>query len=302
MTDPRYATPAAFKQALEQRLRNASTSGAELARRRQLLVFERFLARVQRLVGDAVVLKGGLVLELRLHRARTTKDVDLRMMGTPPELLDRLQAAGRLELDDFMRFEIQRNRLHPEIRGDGMKYAGHRFAAECRLAGKLYGHRFGVDVGFGDPLVGEPDEIVGDRLLDFAGIEPARLRLYPIVSHIAEKLHAYSMPRERPNSRIKDLPDIALLASTGEIDAVLLRAALETTFGFRGTHALPGDLAPPPAAWKDAYRAMATSDRLTWPTLEEVHRAAREFLEPVLSKRLSAGRWMPTSWNWTLEQ
>lgn len=299
MTDPRYATPAAFKQALEQHLRNASSSGADLARRRQLLVFERLLARMQQLAGDTVVLKGGLVLELRLQRARTTKDVDLRMMGTPQELLDRLQAAGRLDLGDFLRFEIQRDRLHPEIRGEGMKYAGHRFAAECRLAGKIYGRRFGVDVGFGDPLVGEPDEIVGDRLLDFAGIEPARMRLYPIVSHIAEKLHAYSMPRERPNSRIKDLPDLALLASTGEIDAVLLRTALETTFEFRGTHALPGELASPPREWAETYRAMASIDELAWPNLEEVHRAAREFLEPVLSKRPSAGRWAPSSWSWT---
>ena len=57
------------------------------------------------------MLKGGLVLELRLQRARTTKDIDLRMMGTPAELLDRLQAAGRLDLGDFMRFEIQRGCL-----------------------------------------------------------------------------------------------------------------------------------------------------------------------------------------------
>lgn len=300
MNDPRYATPAAFKQALEQHLRNASVSGSDLARRRQLLVFERFLARVQKLAGDTVVLKGGLVLELRLQRARTTKDVDLRMMGTPGELLERLQSAGRLDLGDFLRFEIQRDRHHPEIRGEGMKYAGHRFAAECRLAGKIYGRAFGVDVGFGDPLVGEPDEIVGDRLLDFAGIEPARMRLYPIVSHIAEKLHAYSMPRERLNSRIKDLPDLALLASVGRVDAVQLRIALETTFEFRGTHALPSKLTSPPAQWAEAYGAMASADGLAWPTLEAVHRAARDFLEPVLSKRPKSGHWTPSSWNWTL--
>lgn len=101
-----------------------------------MLVFERFLARMQQLAGDAVVVKGGLVLETRLGRARTTKDVDLRMMGTQAELLDRLQAAGRLDLGDFMRFEVQRDRQRSEIRGEGMKYAGHRFADECRLAGK----------------------------------------------------------------------------------------------------------------------------------------------------------------------
>ena len=271
MTTPRYTTPQAFKQALEQRLRTASATGIDLARRRQLLVFDRLLARVHQEAGDAIVLKGGLVLELRLARARTTKDVGLRMMGTPTELLERLQAAGRLDLDDFMRFEVQRDRRHPEIQGEGMKYAGHRFSAECRLAGKIYGSAFGVDVAFGDPLVGEPDEVVGDDILAFAGINPTRLRLYPVVSHIAEKLHAYTLPRTRPNSRIKDLPDIALLASTGAIDAAMLRAALEKTFEFRATHALPDDVPPPPTNWKAPYAAMAKSDELTWHTIDELH-------------------------------
>lgn len=57
----------------------------------------------------------------------------------------------------------------------------------------------------------------------FAGIAPPTLRLYPIESHIAEKLHAYTMPRSRPNSRMKDLPDLALLATAQPIDAMRLR-------------------------------------------------------------------------------
>ena len=124
MSVGRYATPPAFKQALEQRLRSDSTSGVDLARRRQLLVFDRFLARLAQTLGDAVTLKGGLVIELRLARARTTKDVDLRMMGSPNAVLEQLQEAGRLDLGDFMRFEVQLDRLHPDIRGDGMKYDG----------------------------------------------------------------------------------------------------------------------------------------------------------------------------------
>lgn len=66
-----YDSPAAFKRALEDRLKSASASGVDFARRRQLLVFDRFLARVAATFGDAAVLKGGLVLELRLERART---------------------------------------------------------------------------------------------------------------------------------------------------------------------------------------------------------------------------------------
>ncbi len=157
MTVRRYATPLAFKQALEQRLKSSSTTGADFGRRRQLLVFDRFLARLAQVAGDAVTLKGGLVLELRLARARTTKDVDLRMTGSSREVLDCLQEAGRLDLGDHMRFEIRANDGHPEIRNEGVRYEGFRFRAECRLAGMIYGRPFGVDVAFGDPLIGKPD-------------------------------------------------------------------------------------------------------------------------------------------------
>jgi hypothetical protein len=51
MTRRHYATPAAFKQALEQRLKSSSENGPEFARRRQLLVFDRFLARVTEVAG-----------------------------------------------------------------------------------------------------------------------------------------------------------------------------------------------------------------------------------------------------------
>jgi hypothetical protein len=77
MTVRMYSSPAAFKQALEQRLRSNAANGLEFARKRQLLVFDRFLARVVARLDDAVTLKGALVLELRLERARTTNDVDL---------------------------------------------------------------------------------------------------------------------------------------------------------------------------------------------------------------------------------
>jgi hypothetical protein len=38
---------------------------------------------------------------------------------------------------------------------------------------------------------------------------------------------------------VKDLPDLALLATAQPIDANRLRAALEQTFTFRKTHTLP---------------------------------------------------------------
>jgi hypothetical protein len=249
MTARVYASPEAFKTALEQRLRSTAETGAEFARKRQLLVFDRFLARVVAVLGDAVTLKGGLVLELRLERARTTKDVDLRMVGSSAEALARLQDAARKNLADFMTFEVGPDEHHPKIQNDGVQYDGLRFRAVCKLAGKVYGQPFGVDVAFGDPIVGEPEVIVAADILAFAGIAPPTLRLYPIETHLAEKLHAYTVPRRRPNSRVKDLPDLALLATARPIDALRLREALEQTFTFRKTHALPAKVPNPIAAW-----------------------------------------------------
>lgn len=297
MTVRTYSSPIAFKQALEQRLRTAAASGTELGRRRQLLVFDRFLARIVAIMGDAITLKGGLVLELRLERARTTKDIDLRMMGSPHEFLAKLQEAGRRDLGDFMTFEVRTDDDHPEINSDGMQYDGVRFRAECKLAGKLYGGSFGVDVAFGDPILDEPEVVVAEDLLAFAGIAPPKLRLYPIETHIAEKLHAYTMPRRRPNSRVKDLPDIALLATIRPIEARRLLVALEQTFTFRKTHALPTSFGDPSSAWASAYAAMARDDRLAWSTLADVTTAARAFLDPVLAGGLDA-TWDPAGWTW----
>lgn len=297
MTVHQYATPLAFKQALEQRLRSSSATGTDFARRRQLLVFDRFLARLNQVAGDAVTLKGGLVLELRLARARTTKDVDLRMTGSSEEVLERLQEAGRLDLGDQMRFEVQPDTEHPDIQNEGMRYDGFRFRAECRLAGMIYGRPFGIDVAFGDPLVGEPDIVVADDILAFAGIAPPSLRLYPVVSHIAEKLHAFTMPRPRPNTRVRDLPDLALLATTGPIDGAALRQAIERTFEFRGTHPVPPAVPQPPESWAAPYAAMAESDDLAWKTLPEVAEATKTFLDPVLASA-DCGTWEPATRLW----
>jgi hypothetical protein len=115
VTAREYPSAAAFKQSLEARLRAATGTGAGIARRRQLLVFDRFLARVVAVFGDAATLKGGLALEIRIDRARTTKDVDLRLMGSPADVLASLQEAGRRALGDFMTFEVGPDEDHPEI-------------------------------------------------------------------------------------------------------------------------------------------------------------------------------------------
>jgi len=186
-----YASPEAFRQALEQRVRVAAGSSG-MGRFRQVLMFDRFLARVFSHFGERAIAKGGVVLELRLERARTTRDVDVRLSGPSDDLLVELQRAGRLDLGDFLTFQIEPDRDQPTIEGDGMVYEGFRFRVQGLLAAKVYAGPFGLDVGFGDVLTEPPEMIDGTSFLDFAGVVRARHRIYPRVVHIAEKLHAYN--------------------------------------------------------------------------------------------------------------
>jgi RHS repeat-associated protein len=156
----RYASPEAFRTALEARIRRRALERRQpIARVRQLLVFDRFLARIFAVLGARAIVEGGAALELRLERARTTRDIDLRVSARPDDLLAMFRAVCAHELDDFLTFVIDLDPEHPEIAGDGMVYGGRRYRAEARLAGKIYGERFGVDAGFGDILTTEPELI-----------------------------------------------------------------------------------------------------------------------------------------------
>lgn len=78
-----YKTAGAFRAALETRLQTrARAQGTDLQRLRRQVAFDRFLARLFSRGPKATypwVLKGGYAMELRMHSARTTKDIDLTL-------------------------------------------------------------------------------------------------------------------------------------------------------------------------------------------------------------------------------
>lgn len=298
MTSRSFPNADAFKQSLEARLRtNAAKLGQSIPRVRQRAIFERFLARIVRHFGDRAVLKGGVALELLLSRARMTRDVDLAFYGSPIELHLELQRAGHLELGDFMTFEIMPHAVSPTIEGPGVIYDGVRFQATARLAGKRYGDPFGVDIAFGDRMAVAPSTFVTEDIFSFANIPPLSIQVYAREVHIAEKLHAYSLPRDKENSRIKDLPDIVVLGCSRAFQSNTLRQAIVETFGHRNTHRVPNELPKPPSTWREAYARMARENALPWPTLDDVFDHAQRFLNPVLAD--IQGAWNPDAWSWT---
>jgi hypothetical protein len=141
-----------------------------------------------------------------------------------------------------------------------------------------------------------PDVIRGRADLGFVGLESPELRVYPRAVHLAEKLHAYTVPRRSLNSRVKDLPDMAILASLGPFDCVRLHEAFERTFEHRATHAVPVSVPQPPPQWRAPYERMALTDGLQWKSIDAVHAAVSAFLNPVLQRQL--GTWNHETWAW----
>jgi len=301
MTAHGYASPQAFKDAIEHRLRAKSNGGAQIVRHRQRFVFDRFLHRLQAALGDTFALKGGLVLELRLSQARSTKDVDLHLLGSIDEARRKILACARQNFDDFMTFEVSEAEEWDDLTNDGLAYEGKRFHAECRLAGKIYGMKFPVDIAVGDAVVETPETVFVDWGLGIAGLTPACVRIYPVSAHLAEKIHAYTLPRHRENSRIKDLPDIALLAMTAAqrpFSVEVLRKAIADTFARRASHSIPNDLPLPPPSWLPDYPRWANEWNLPWSTLEEVTAKAKAFIDPVLSNA-PVTTWSRSKWQWS---
>jgi hypothetical protein len=78
----------------------------------------------------------------------------------------------------------------------------------------------------------------------------------------AEKVHAFTVPRPSPNSRVRDLVDLHLLIASGSLDTSLCTEALRRTFERRDTHELPRELVPPPADWDRPFRVLAEECRI----------------------------------------
>jgi len=99
----------------------------------------------------------------------------------------------------------------------------------------------------------------------------------------AEKIHAYTLPRNAANSRVKDLVDLALLIGSDRLDKQRILDALRLTFERRGTHDLPAILSPPPSDWQVAFQAL---EECGLPTdVAAVFAGVQEYLERVLARR-----------------
>jgi hypothetical protein len=218
---------------VRQRLLNLrDTTGEDFNALLTQFAIERFLYRLSRSsLADRFVLKGAMLFRVwsgSLHRP--TKDVDLLGSGeaTATAVATTIRQIISIAVEDdgilFAADSVQAE----EIR-ESQEYGGIRVTFTATLDKAVIPLQ--VDVGFGDAITPAAEDRMYPVLID---MEAPRLRMYPVVTVIAEKLEA-AVKLGMINSRMKDFYDLLVIFRKYSYDDALLTRAVAQTFARRGT-------------------------------------------------------------------
>ena len=296
MTDPRVAE-LGRREALLAKMRSVARNvpGEEPVRRVHLTVaMDRLLQRLLATTEcGAWVLKGGYANQLRHpQEARFTDDVDLRIDADIASAAAMIAGAIARSLDDPFAYELAAPPRHlPGPPGGGL-----RFIVVARIAG-IELVRFKADLSSQDAVTGELERHPSDPVVERLGFLRASFPVYPVAQQLAEKLHAYTLPRAVENTRAKDLADMVWLTTRHAFTTDRLVEAAEATFLRRASHAWPPSPAVPPASWARQYAALRLEMGLEPETAAAAHAALMAFLEPVLGGRPGLA-WNPSRRSW----
>jgi len=280
-----YESPAALRQALETRLGNRSReSGIDLERLRRRAAFERLLVRLELGAPHRWVVKGGMALEIRLgDRARSTRDLDLALRDAQGDgssvrelLIDCLAVAREGDGFEFLVGEPTTITL------DEAGRPGWRFPVESRMAGRKFAN-VRLDVVARDDEISKTQRVELPGVLDFAGLARHDVEAVDPAQHFAEKVHAFTRTYgERPNTRVRDLPDMVLLIDDGLEPTPELFSIISRVFEARANAAMPVELPDPPSFWHENYPALAADVDVSAKTVDEAMTLIRAFWAALL--------------------
>lgn len=296
-----YATAAAFRSALKDRfaLISKSDSGYTLDELHRQFAYDRALARIFTSPdADQWVLKGAAALLARLAHARHSKDIDIyfeKEDAKAANAVEALRSALQQDIGDFFRFSFTRVvPLQEEAHGS-------RVHVTASLGPTTFA-AFHIDVVVGTSMSGEPDLIAPMPPLVISGLIRPPYRTFPVADHLADKLCAIistygvgSSPRV--SSRIKDLVDIALIASTQRISGPALRSAIIANTAHRGLSTPDAFAVPDEGSWRRGFPRVAADVPGHALGYDEAVAVASALLNPVLASPLE-GEWDPSTRTW----
>ncbi|MEV6298317.1 nucleotidyl transferase AbiEii/AbiGii toxin family protein [Actinoplanes sp. NPDC051861] len=300
----RYTTPTAFRTALKERFGQIARTDQRyrLDELQRQFAYDRALARLfispER---DHWVLKGAGALLARLTTARHSKDLDVFLSVDDADAeyaVNALRAALQLKLGDHFTFDIIRVApLQEEAKGA-------RVHVNARLGPTAFAS-FHIDVVVGTVMTGTPDIVAPLTPLEIEGLIRPRYRVFPIADHLADKLCATVGSYARAgqpasSSRVKDLVDIAIIASTQTVQAAALRAAVVSNAAMRRIELPERFTVPDMAGWATRYPKVAAEAPGPAPDFVTATNLASQIFDTVLDGT-AVGSWSPTSRSWTTD-
>ena len=289
----RYATPAAFRRALTDRLKAlAGSSRWTVPQLQRHVAYDRLLERLYQF-DQGWVVKGATALMARDLGTRGTLDIDLyREISLAAAEAD-LRHAAAADIGDWFRFEVGA--------ATPVSTVGARLPVTS-VVGTTIWASFHVDlIGSGLRMTGQPQHV--PPLAENAIPEVAQhgYQAYPLVDHVADKVTAaYERygTRDMPSTRYRDLVDLVSIVTGASVPAADQVTALISEFDRRQLN-LPASFdVPDRRLWEPGYAAEARRSLLAaGRTLNEALDIVRPFIDPVLS-RSAAGNWDPASRRW----
>lgn len=303
MTQPGlpYATAAAFRAAVKDRFTAfaADRSHHSLDELHRQFAYDRALARIfSSPDADRWVLKGAGALLARLTQARHSKDIDVyftEQHADASEAVAALRDALGRDLGDYFGFDVARvTPLQEEAKGS-------RVHVQARLGPKPFA-AFHIDVVVSTTMTGQPDLVPPLTPLTIDGLVRPAYRTFPIADHLADKLCAVVATHQRADggrasTRIKDLVDIALIATTQHISGPALRTAVVQNLADRGLSPPGRFVVPDERVWATGYPKVAADAPGPVPTYTEAVTLAAALFDPVLAGS-SHGHWDPETAGW----
>lgn len=289
--------------ALEMAVKEAAkASPLDTGRAVSRFYFHRLLCRVFAHGNNAFVLKGGQSMLARTLDARMTRDIDL--LSTQPgieDALDDLLRASREELGDFVSFELIEAR---PIKADDE----YRQGMSVRFAVSLGAKRMqdiSIDLVVDQIPLDHAELVTPADRIEVSGIESFDYLVYPVESALADKLCALSEKHEgRASSRVKDLVDIAVYATTCEINGDELQRSVRRELSARKLEWVRAFAVP--QEWGDAqarqYAKLCMQTGLPEPfrTLDSAEKLASDLLGPAINAAVNGRHWDRSSLAWRM--
>ena len=290
-----YATPAAFRRALTDKLREkARTSRWALAQLQRQMAYDRLLERLY-YVDEEWIVKGATALLARDIGVRGTIDIDV-YRETAHDLAEAdLRAAAATDIGDWFRFELG----PPQAMQDAER--GARIPVTAYVGTAIWAE-FHIDlVGSDLRMTGAPEDVPPLARVAMPNVEQHGYRAYPLVDHIADKIAAMFErygTTNAPSIRYKDLVDLVAIVTQASVPAADQFAALTSEARRRGISLPARFTVPDRALWESGYAAEAQRSLLaSAQTLDEAIVIVTPFIDPLLDTS-AEGVWDPASGRW----